>query len=119
MKKILFTLVFCCLMGASTSFAQKVNGVALKDLPGDYIEMSEYPLVSTQYRIAIDYGQKPDVWSSSFLILKDNEDKDMLFNSMIDALNFMSKNGYELANTYTIKTGDVTKVYYILKKKKS
>jgi hypothetical protein len=118
MKKILITLAFSCLMGATATFGQKVNGVAVKDFLGDYIEIAETPSFSSNIRIIVDFGQKASVWSDKESILTDNDGKPMDFNSMVAALNFMSKNGYELVNSYSVKAGDSATQHYILKKKK-
>jgi len=119
MKKIILTLVFSCLIGATATLAQKVNGVAVKDFTVEYIEIAEYPSTGISIRIAVDYGQKGKLWSNAESVLTDNEGKHMYFNSMIAALNFMYQNGYELVNTYTLKSGDDLIPRYVLKRKKS
>jgi hypothetical protein len=118
MKKILITLTFSCLMGATTTFAQKVNGVAVKDFTEDYIEISQIPSYGTIVQVAVDFGQKDNIWNYNTSKLTDDSGKPMELNSMIAALNLMSKNGYELVSTYSVKDGDRIIQHYILKKKK-
>jgi len=52
------------------------------------------------------------------LKIKDERGIAVKFNSMIDALNFMSANGYEFQFAYTSKENDDDALYYILKRKK-
>lgn len=119
MKKIIITLAFSCLIGATATFAQKVNGVAVKDFTVEYIEIAEYPSTGASIRVRVDYGQKGSLWSNAELILTDNDGKQMYFSSIIAALNFMSQNGYELVSTYTVKSGDNFAPHFVLKKKKN
>jgi hypothetical protein len=118
MRKALITLTFSCLIGITATFAQKVNGIAVKDLDADYIEIAETPSYGIYKRIAVDFGQKVGIWSFKESTLTDNEGKPIDFNSIVAALNFMSRNGYELVDSYPVKNNDSNIQHYILKKKK-
>jgi uroporphyrinogen-III synthase len=75
--------------------------------------------MSTKLTIQIDFGQRTKFFSAGKeTILKDEEGKALDFNSMIDALNFMSQNGFEFVNAYAITLGSQNVYHYILKKKK-
>jgi len=74
--------------------------------------------LSNKVTIAIDFGQ-----SRSFL--SDNRYKDpatgrpFVFNSMIDALNFMGKDSWEFVQAYTIGDNQTGYVYHFLLKKET
>lgn len=119
MKRILITLVFSCLMGATATFAQKVNGVAVKDFTEDYVEIFEIPSYGTISQVAVDFGQKDNIWSYNTSKLTDDAGKPIEFNSIVAALNLMSRNGYELVTSYPAKEGDRTIQHFVLRKKKS
>lgn len=102
------------------SFAQTVNDVPIKDINVDYIQIIGTGRgLSTKMNIRLDFGQETK--SISFknrLKIKDEKGNTIKFNSMIDALNFMSSNGYEFQFAYTLIENDNDALYYILKKRK-
>jgi hypothetical protein len=118
MKKILFTasIIICGL----TVKAQTVNDTPLKDIDVEYVQiLGTSKLLSTKLTIEIDFGQRTKFFSSGKeTIVKDIDGKAVDFNSMIDALNFMSKNGYEFANAYAITVGNQNVYHYLLRNKK-
>ena len=66
--------------------AQTVNDVPIKDIDVEYVQI---------------------VGAAKFFkmgntVVKDEYGKPVEFNSMIDALNFMTKNGFEFVTAYTI-----------------
>ena len=68
----------------------------------------------------IDFGQSTKLFGNNkkqFSIL-DKENKKVVFNSMIDALNFISKNGYEFVTAYTVTLGNQNVYHYLMNKKK-
>ncbi|WP_320052940.1 hypothetical protein [uncultured Acetobacteroides sp.] len=120
MKKIIITLAFSCLIGLTATFAQKVNSVAVKDFTAEYITIGEIPSFSSNVRIGVDFGQKiASSWKSKEIVLTDDEGKPMDFNTTVAALNFMYQNGYELVNTYTLKSGEELIPRFVLRKKKN
>jgi len=116
MKK-LFTLSLISL--SSLSFAQTVNDVPLKDIDVDYVQIiGTGRSLSTKVNVEIDFGQETK--SISFkngTNIKDERGRNVKFNSMMDALNFMSANGYVFQFAYTTNNEKDEAVYYILKKK--
>lgn len=116
MKK-LFTLQLIAL--SAFSVAQTVNDVPLKDIDVDYVQIiGTGRSLSTKVNVEIDFGQETK--SISFkngTNIKDERGRNVKFNSMMDALNFMSANGYSFQFAYTTNNEKDEAVYYILKKK--
>lgn len=116
MKKIMYLLSFCIV---SLSFAQTVNDVPLKEIEVEYIQIiGTGRALSTKVNIEIDFGQETK--SISFkngTSIKDEKGRNIKFNSMMDALNFMSANGYAFQFAYTTNNDKDQAIYYILKKK--
>lgn len=104
------------------SFGQTINNVPLKEIDVEYIEIVGTPTVfSTKFTIELDFGQANKFWSNKEYDLRDADGKRIKFNSMIDALNFMGKNGYELITPYIVpgtnsSSGSV--YHYLLRRKK-
>jgi hypothetical protein len=97
MKKSTLFITFCLLITTS-AFSQTVNGIPLKELNAhaEYIRVSENQIYfSKKINIDIDYGQAYRIKNTRVL---DGNGNPMEFNSMIEALNFMSNLGYELVN---------------------
>lgn len=59
-------------------------------------------LFSSKYNVTIDFGQEGSWWFGRERIL-DERGKEKIFNSMIDALNYLSERGWELCQTYIVK----------------
>ncbi len=118
MKKLLLSAVI--LVCSLTMKAQTVNDIPLKDIDVEYVQIvGTSKLLSTKLTIEIDFGQKTKFFSSGKeTIVKDLDGKAVDFNSMIDALNFMSKNGYEFVNAYAITVGNQNVYHYLLRNKK-
>lgn len=117
MKTILLTFVLT-LSSFAYSFSQTVNDIPIKDIDVEYIQIvGTAKLMSNKVSIQIDFGQENSYWSNKDAIVKDETGKKVEFNSMIDALNFMSKNGYKFVQAYTITVGNQNVYHYLMKKK--
>ncbi|WP_426095016.1 hypothetical protein [Flavobacterium sp. DSR2-3-3] len=112
-KQILLTIVFL-LMSMHSAVAQFIDNKPISELDIDYIKIkAEAKLFAKKLSISIDYGQE------KVEELKDLSGNPNQFNSMIDALNFMSKNGYDFISIDNEKIGDTQYLYrYIMKKRK-
>lgn len=119
MKKILLTTSLA-VIGLALN-AQTVNGIPIKDIDVEYVQIvGTSKLFSTKLTIQIDFGQRTKFFSSGKeTILKDEDEKTLEFNSMIDALNFMSKNGFEFVNAYAITVSNQNVYHYLLRSKKN
>ena len=121
MKKLLLTAFI--LMCTFTIKAQTVNDIPLKDIDVEYVQIvGTSKLLSTKLTIEIDFGQRTKFFSTGKeTIVKDEVGRDVDFNSMIDALNFMAANGYEFVNAYafTIETRNIYHYFLINKKSKA
>ena len=53
------------------------------------------------------------------MIVKDENGEKMIFNSMIDALNYMTKNGFKFVNAYAITEDGQNVYHYLLKNNKN
>jgi len=85
----------------------------------DYCEIvGTSRLLSTKVTVQIDFGQETKIFADNRY--KDENGKPIVFNSMIDAMNFMGKQGWEFVQAYAVTMGDSGSVYhYVLKKKAS
>jgi len=117
MKKSIY--IFCLfIVWNISSYAQTVNNVPIKDIDVEYIQIvgTARPF-SNKISIVLDFGQ-----TSRFLNAKENHVRDdegnlVIFNSMIDALNFFSTNGYEFKHAYAISVANQNVYHYLLKRK--
>ncbi len=108
MKKI-FILVFV-LQASLGAFAQ-TNTTIIEQ----YCQVIASPrLLSNKVTISIDFGEERSFWADSRL--KSYDGKLKKFNTIIDALNFMGKEGWLFINAYPVSTGN-TEVYHFAFKK--
>ena len=116
MKNIIFILLF---IFSFSTYSQSINGVPFSEIDSEYIQIvGTAKVLSSKVTINIDFGQSTKLFGSSkkqFSILnKDN--KKVEFNSMIDALNFMTKNGYKFEQAYVVTTGNSSTYHYLMSK---
>ena len=116
MRKITLLLLIVA-ASINYSFSQTVNDVPIKDIDVEYIQIvGTSRFMSNKVSIKIDFGQENSFWSEKDTKIKDETGKNVIFNSMIDALNFMSKNGYEFVQAYAITVGNQNVYHYLMKK---
>lgn len=110
MKKILLInillLLFCAVSYGQTNDDQRKSYI--------YCEIvGTSKLMSNKCTIVLDFGQFNKFASDQRLI--DDDGKVIVFNSMVDAMNWMGKDGWEFLQAYVI-TGAYGNVYHWLLK---
>lgn len=120
MRKIIFAL-FVCLNFSMIVKSQTVNNVPIKDLDVEYIQIvGRQKFLSSKVNVEIDFGQDAPLFGSArHTIIKDKDGIKMVFNSMVLALNFMTKYGYEFVQAYTTHGEDSSTVYYLMRKRRN
>ena len=118
MKKLSLILIFSAF--ALISNAQ-VNNAGTKETTVYCDVVSRHVLLSFsgKVKIDVDFGQSQKFISGiNYNALKDEDGKAIVFNSIVDALNYMSNEGWSLVNTYTVTNPDTKElhVHYIMKK---
>lgn len=71
--------------------------------------------LSPKVTVSIDYGQETSFWTDTRI--KDDMGNVQTFNSMVDALNYLGRFGWEFAQAYTISHGDSDVYHWLLRKK--
>ena len=117
MKKL---LLFLILLFAANAFSQTINDTPLKDIDVEYIEIvGTSKLFSNKVTVELDFGQKTSFFNTGAeTVLRGEDGKAINFNSMIDALNYMVKNGYEFVQAYAITLSQQNVYHYLLRKKR-
>ena len=105
MKRFLIAFVLLLAMVGAFAQSQDENRV--------YCELVGSPgLFSSKVKVTIDFGQETSYWKGSKdQQLVDADGNDIKFNSMVDAMNFMGKNGWKFVQAYTIGDGKNGYVY--------
>ena len=119
MKNLIYITVF---FFGFNSFSQSINGVPFSEIDSPFIQIvGTAKLLSSKVTIMIDFGQSTKLFGNNkkqFSIL-DQDNKKVEFNSMIDALNFMTKNGYKFEQAYVVSVGNSNTYYYLMSKDNS
>lgn len=121
MKKLL-TFVFLAML-VYTANAQSSNFKAANDSSAVvnskfvYCELIGYEKVfSTSVNIQIDFGQSTKLLADKRL-RDEQTGKVKSFNSMIDAMNYMGEDGWELVQIYDKMQNETVMYHWVLKKK--
>jgi hypothetical protein len=100
--------------------AVTIDGILIRKLKVDFLEIISYakPL-RTRDVIRIDYGQYDALLEEFDTKLVAGDGSFILFNTIVEALNFFVANGYEFVQAYTngLQNGSKNTTHYILKKK--
>ena len=117
--KNLITLLLTLFITFTFANAQTINDVPLSEIDVEYIQIvGTGKFFSNKVKIDIDFGQHDSMWSNKDTRIKDKNGNNLVLNSMIDALNFMTANGYEYVNSYAITIGNQNVYHYLLSKRK-
>jgi hypothetical protein len=117
MKRI---ILGCFMLFGYLSFGQTINGIPLKELDVEYLQiLGTSKMMSSKLTITIDIGQRTKFFAANTdaILLKDEKGEAVIFNSMIDALNFMSANGYTFVTANIVTIGGQNVYHYLLRKK--
>ena len=108
MKKAIY--IGLLLLLSSSSFAQADTSKIEQ-----YCQIIATPrLLSNKVTIDIDFGEEKSFWRDTRLKTYDGRFKK--FNTIIDALNFMGKEGWVFMNAYPVRTNN-TEIYHFAFKK--
>ena len=72
-------------------------------------------LFSNKVTIDIDFGEEKNFWSDTRL--KSSEGNIKKFNTVIDALNYMGKDGWIFINAYPVNNGNLEIYHFAFRKK--
>lgn len=118
MKKCTIILLAMVLYGFA-GFSQTVNNVPVRDIDVEFIDIvGSSRVLSTKINVEIDFGQENTLVGNKPLTILDENNKKMIFNSMMEALNFMSKNGYEFVQAYVIQDDTGSERHFLMRKRK-
>jgi hypothetical protein len=117
--------IFISLFLTAQAFTQEtvqkkilVNGVDINSLDLDFVEIVGVAgFMSNKVTVMVYYGQQIKFMSSEDQRIENGTGKVEKFNGMIDALNFMSKNGWEYRDAYIVTSSNQNVYHYILKRK--
>jgi hypothetical protein len=100
------------------SVAQTVNGVLISEFDAEYIQIRAYEkLLNSVVTLEIDFGQLDVALDKKDTELRDERGKAMEFNSVMAALNYLNKQGYELMQVYVLTTSSGSSCYYLMRRK--
>ena len=109
MKNIIIIAII--LFSSFQSFAQRDTSKVEQ-----YAEIVATPrLLSNKVTIDIDYGEERSIWRDNRL--KEDNGKLKKFNTTIDALNYMGREGWTLVNAFPVLVGGNSQVYHYVFKK--
>jgi hypothetical protein len=112
MKKA--TLLFYLFIAGLPCYSQQnISSKAIEQ----YCSLNIMPrLLSNKVNIDIDYGNPRKLFSFKDNRVKDENGKAKKFNTAVEALNYMSSQGWKLVNAFTITEGGSAVIRYIMKR---
>lgn len=100
MKLYLLFLMSCVFAGTSIAHSQTIDGKAIDDIEGPYLEVVlSNQLFGGEVKVMIDDGQLKNTWLFKRSEVKDEEGKTMRFHSLVEVLNYLHQFGYKLVSS--------------------
>jgi hypothetical protein len=120
MNRLCF-LGFFCLLSQLVAAQVYVNDVNINAEPITYCQLEGHNgSVLNRTRLWLDYGQPYDEQPNAFRnqVFKGPDQRPVRFSSVVDALNFMTANGWELVSMQAARNKDSLPTYiYLLRKR--
>ena len=115
MKKLLFLLSFLMfsIISLQTKAQSQTDSLTLK--PYIFCELIGSSDINTKTKVVVDFGLEHPSRKEKRL-LDEHTGKIKVFNSMIDALNFMSLKGWQFVQAYVTQDGKDNTTHWLLKK---
>ena len=108
MKKAMIFIIIA--FTSFTSFSQSDTAKVEQ-----YCEVIATPrLLSNRVTLDINYGDERSIWKDNRL--KSDEGKLKKFNSVIDGLNYMGKEGWIFVNAFPVLSGTTAIYHYVFRK---
>ena len=107
MKKL---FVFITMLVSFNSYSQDTSTVE------QYCEVvATARLLSNKVTVDIDYGEQKSIWKDNRL--REENGKLKKFNTIVDAINYLGKDGWKLVNAFPVSTVNGPMVYHYVFKK--
>lgn len=101
MKRFFLAIFTCWLVGAGAAKAQiRVGSINIDSLDIQYIELIGFNRSTWEASVWIDFGRNYTTTKSSEFLKPVNDHEGVRFASVVEALNYIYKNGWELVNVY-------------------
>lgn len=114
MKQLLIIIAF--VFAIQIAHAQDQVELSKNEAKQEYcMILATQKLLSTKVSISVDFGQEWSFWKDK-RSLKDESGKRLQFNSVIDALNYMSSQGWDFVNAYSLTVGQQNVLHYVMKR---
>lgn len=114
MKKVI-VIITCILMGSFISTSKAQEKVSSDSMQYFYCQiLGTQKILSNKVTINIDFGQIQKLLSDQRL--RDENGNIIVFNSMVDAMNWMGARGWEFVQAYVITIGNQNVYHWLLKK---
>ena len=115
--KILMTTLSLFVLLMTTNAQVETNDVPMSSNKYVYCELvGTAKLLSNKLTINIDMGQRIKTFSAKNRKLVDENNKPIVFNSMVDAMNYMGETGWEFVQAYAITVAQSNVYHWLLKK---
>lgn len=107
MRKYLIILAMLAFMAPLPSQARKAYAQLLGTQKG---------LFSNKVKVTVDFGQNVSFWKPGDMTIVDKNGKDVVFYSMVDAMNFMGQFGWEFVQAYVVTENNQNVYHWLMTK---
>lgn len=117
MKNILVLIIIYFSLSVFGELIAQTDVKSNSELKYIYCELvGRQKFLSTKITISVDFGEERFFFKDTRL-RDEQTGKVQTFNSMIDALNYMGKDGWEFVQAYIVTQGEQSVYHWLLKKR--
>ena len=119
MKKILTAIAFLCI--TMCCYAQETDTIPVQETKTVFAQIMGINKnvlgIGNKLSIEIDFGDENNFWGNDGRNeLVDENGKELKFNTMVDAMNFMGERGWIYTDSYVITVGKQNVIHWLLRK---
>jgi hypothetical protein len=112
-----YITLFFFLISISICNAQTVSGKKIEDIDAKYIRIvGTAKFLSTKVVVDIEFGQHNKMFDNNDTRILDKNGKPKVFNSMVEAMNFMTQFEYKFVAAYAITVSNQNIYHYLMEK---
>ncbi|BDS15484.1 DUF6705 family protein [Aureispira anguillae] len=112
-----YVTILFFMISVSICNAQTVSGKKIEDIDAKYIRIvGTAKFLSTKVVVDIEFGQHNKMFDNNDTKILDKNGKPKVFNSMVEAMNFMANFGYKFVSAYAITVNNQNVYHYLMER---
>lgn len=116
-KLIIFLLMLCPIVAWAQDLVATDSVVPMKTVFAELLGYNTNVLgLGKNAKVEVDFGGQSGWWNDGRDLLVDENGKDIKFNSMVDAMNYMGERGWTFEAAYVVTVSNQNVIHWLMSK---